>query len=149
MENNMLPRISFTGNIIFEDISKIRQSDINIGNHLGNDKVLNFITDNHSKFYINHGFRIENINGIAEIFTSTYVRYKKEVTYPDTITIGLGIYNIIGNRVYFYHVIKNKLNQICHEAIIETVYISLETKLVVDLTPTLLSIIKNNDIIHD
>jgi hypothetical protein len=52
MTDYILPRINFTGDIIFEHSAEIRLSDINVGQHLSNDKALDFITDNHAKFYI-------------------------------------------------------------------------------------------------
>ena len=140
--NFQLPKIKFTGEILFENSVDVRLLDINVGQHLSNDKVLNFITENHAKFYLHEKCSIGDIHGLSEVFSATYIRYKKEVKYPEILTVGLGVYDITNSRVYFYHVIKDQQGNICHEAIIETVYINLKTGKISSLSSELKTVLK-------
>ncbi len=72
---------------VFETILKVRISDINYGNHLGNDSVLSLMHEARFQFYKSLGYTDElNIDGVGTIQVDTAIQYKGESFHGDEIT---------------------------------------------------------------
>lgn len=72
---------------VFETSLKVRISDINYGNHLGNDSVLSLMHEARFQFYKHLGYTNElNIDGVGTIQVDTAIQYKGEGFHGDEIT---------------------------------------------------------------
>lgn len=73
---------------VFETDLTIRISDINYGNHLGNDSVLSLMHEARYSFYKSLGYPNElNIDGIGTIQVDTAIQYKGEGFHGDQVLI--------------------------------------------------------------
>lgn len=115
----MLPKLSFTGEYIYQTEIEVRVLDLNMGGHLSNDKVLNYLTEVSERFLQSKGFTLTDVHGCTLVFSASYIRFKKEVFYPEKLTVKLGIMEITKTRVFFYYLIENNQSQLTHQAVIE------------------------------
>ncbi len=71
---------------VFETTLAVRISDINYGNHLGNDSVLSLIHEARFQFYKSLGYPDElSIDGVGTIQVDTAIQYKGEGFHGDEI----------------------------------------------------------------
>ena len=70
----------------FSTTITIRISDINYGNHVGNDAVLSLIHEARVQFLAAHGFMELNCGGVGLIMSDAGIEFKKEIFYGDVIT---------------------------------------------------------------
>jgi acyl-CoA thioester hydrolase len=63
-----------------------------------------------------HWFEYEDETGIGPILSATQCRFRKPLTYPDTVSIGARISNIGLDRVtYDYLIVSHNLNAVAAE----------------------------------
>lgn len=65
----------------------IRITDLNYGNHLGNDTFLSLIHEARMQFFGRHGYTELQFAGVGLIMADVAIEFKKEVLYGDTISI--------------------------------------------------------------
>ncbi|OEK06666.1 acyl-CoA thioesterase [Roseivirga misakiensis] len=83
-------RIELPENQVFETILRVRISDINYGNHLGNDSVLSLMHEARFQFYKSLGYTDElNIDGVGTIQVDTAIQYKGEGFHGDEIVAAI------------------------------------------------------------
>lgn len=71
---------------VFETTLTVRISDINYGNHLGNDSVLSLMHEARFQFYKSLGYTNElSIDGTGTIQVDTAIQYKGEGFHGDKI----------------------------------------------------------------
>ena len=70
----------------FQTQIPIRISDINYGNHVGNDAVLSLIHEARVQFLAAKGFSELNCGGVGLIMSDAGIEFKKEIFYGDVIT---------------------------------------------------------------
>jgi acyl-CoA thioesterase FadM len=71
---------------VFETTLTVRISDINYGNHLGNDSVLSLMHEARFQFYKSLGYSDElSIDGVGTIQVDTAIQYKGEGFHGDEI----------------------------------------------------------------
>lgn len=71
---------------VFETSLNIRISDINYGNHLGNDSVLSLMHEARFRFYKSLGYTDElSIDGVGTIQVDTAIQYKGEGFHGDQV----------------------------------------------------------------
>lgn len=71
---------------VFETTLTVRISDINYGNHLGNDSVLSLMHEARFQFYKSLGYTDElSIDGVGTIQVDTAIQYKGEGFHGDKI----------------------------------------------------------------
>lgn len=88
-------KLKLPGNPVFETSLSVRISDINYGNHLGNDSVLSLMHEARFQFYKHLGYTDElNIDGVGTIQADTAIQYKGEGFHGDEIRVEL----FIGDR---------------------------------------------------
>ena len=66
---------------------KVRITDINYGNHLGNDAILQLVHEARVRFLQQHGFSELDICGFGLILTDAAVVYKSQAYYGDALRI--------------------------------------------------------------
>ena len=86
---------------------RVRISDINYGNHLGNDALLSLVHEARMQFLQSRGFSELDIDGCGLILTDAVIVYKSQGFHGDLLTIlaAVGDFNKYGCD-FFYKVIR-------------------------------------------
>ncbi len=74
---------------LFQVIIPIRISDINYGNHLGNDSLLSIIHESRMQLLSQWGYTELNAGGTALIMADVAIAYKGEAFYGDKLTVNI------------------------------------------------------------
>ena len=77
----------------------VRITDINYGNHLGNNSIVGIIHEARVQFLQKHNFTELNVAGTALIMSELLVEYKNESFYGDVLEVNIFIGEI--TRVSF------------------------------------------------
>lgn len=72
----------------------VRISDINYGNHAGNDAILSIIHEARMQFLKHHGYTELNLGGSGSIMADVAIQFKNEAFYGDQITAYVAVKNI-------------------------------------------------------
>jgi acyl-CoA thioester hydrolase len=100
-----MPRIklSIPNNKIATVTIPVRITDINYGNHLGNDAFVSIIHEARVQWLQQHGYTELNIEGVGLIMTGLAVEFKSEGFYGDVIDAALHVGEIgsVGFELYF------------------------------------------------
>lgn len=90
---------------IFKTTIAVRVSDLNCGNHVGNDSILTLMQEARTLFYRSMGFESEvKLEGnIGQIVSDAAIVYKAESFLGDVliIEIGIGDHNKYGFDLYY------------------------------------------------
>jgi acyl-CoA thioester hydrolase len=92
-------KIDFPEKIIGSVTIPVRITDINYGNHVGNDSFVSIIHEARVQWLSQQGFSELNIAGTSLIMSDLVIEFKKESYYGDSIDIKLGAGEI--SRVAF------------------------------------------------
>lgn len=81
----------------------VRISDINYGNHLGNDAFVSIIHEARMQWLMQYGFTELNIEGTGLILADLAIEFKNESFYGDAveITIAVGEISKISFELYY------------------------------------------------
>lgn len=89
----------------------VRVTDLNYGNHVGNDAILGLIHEARLQFYRSLGFKNElSFEGsIGQVISDAAVVYKAEAFYGDVIVckIGAGDFNKYGFDLFYQLTLKD------------------------------------------
>lgn len=89
----------------------VRISDINYGNHLGNEMILSFMQETRLRFFQSLGYRDElNIEGIGTIQADAAIEYRGESFHGDVIKCSLFLGDLGRRSIDFYYVLENADN---------------------------------------
>jgi acyl-CoA thioester hydrolase len=69
----------------------IRITDINYGNHVGNDALVSIVHEVRVQWLVNNNYTELNIGGAALIMADLAVEYKAESFYGDTLNVAISI----------------------------------------------------------
>ncbi len=96
-------KIDLPGSFSFTAIIPIRITDINYGNHVGNDAVLSIIHEARMQFLSHYGYTELNLEGIGLIMTDVGIEFKKEIFYGDTIEVKIAAadFTSVGFDLYY------------------------------------------------
>lgn len=95
---------------IFQTEIAVRVSDLNYGNHVGNDSVLTLMQEARTLFYRSMGFETETkLEGtIGQIVSDAAIVYKAESFYGDILQIEIGIGELNKYGFDLFYRITNK-----------------------------------------
>ena len=81
----------------------VRITDINYGNHLGNDAFVSILHEARMQWLQQYGYTDLNIEGAGLIMSDLCVEFKSESFYGDTIVvqIGVGERSRVGFELYY------------------------------------------------
>lgn len=81
----------------------IRISDINYGNHVGNDAILSIIHEARMQLLSKHNFTELNCGGVGLIMADAGIEFKKEIFYGDALEVSIAAVNFssIGFDLYY------------------------------------------------
>ena len=80
-------KIELPSNFSFSAIIPIRITDINYGNHVGNDSLLSLMHEARMQFLAKHGYSELSIENIGLIMADVAIEYKVEMHYGEIITV--------------------------------------------------------------
>ena len=87
-------KIEIPETVLFTTDIRVRITDINYGNHLGNDAIVQIIHEARAQFLASHGFTELNVAGTSLIMSNLIIEFKKESFFGDHLTIKLYAGNI-------------------------------------------------------
>jgi len=88
----------------------LRITDMNYGNHLGNDAMLSIIHDARMQFLASLGFTELNVNGKGMIMADVMIAYKNEGLYGDILKIEIYTDNVTSRSWEFLYKISTTRN---------------------------------------
>jgi acyl-CoA thioester hydrolase len=88
----------------------VRITDINYGNHLGNDAVLSFIHEARVQFLKNHALEELKFEGVGLIMSDAAIEFKNEAFYGDQVKIYVAASKAskIGFDIFYKMVVETK-----------------------------------------
>lgn len=105
-------KIDLPDTFIFSTQLQVRVTDLNYGNHLGNDALLGIVHEARVRFYKSLGFPDErNVYGTGLIMADTAIQYKSEGFLGDKLEIAVGIHDISRMGYDLVYVITNQHNK--------------------------------------
>jgi len=114
-------KLEIPGNKIAVLSIPVRITDINYGNHLGNDAFVSIIHEARMQWLHQHGYTELNIEGTGLILADLIVEFKNESFYGDLIEVTLAIGEI--SKVSFelyYELCTKRDNKIITLALAKT-----------------------------
>ncbi|QCR24266.1 thioesterase family protein [Pontibacter sp. SGAir0037] len=97
---------------IFETQLPIRITDLNYGNHLGNDALLSILHEARLRLLQSLGYTELNLGGTSMIMADVAIEYKGEGFYGDTLTIKMAFADM---HRYGFDITYHVLNQLSKE----------------------------------
>lgn len=88
----------------------VRISDVNYGNHVGNDAIVSIIHEARVQWLSQHNFTELNIEGAGLIMSDLEIEFKKESFYGDVIEVQLSIGEISKKSFEIYYQLYTKRN---------------------------------------
>lgn len=93
---------------LFSTEISVRISDINYGNHLGNEMILSYMQETRLRFFQSLGYKDElNIEGIGTIQADAAIEYRGESFHGDTITCTLFLGEVGRRSIDFFYTLEN------------------------------------------
>ena len=88
---------------IFETQLTVRTTDINVGNHLGNDSMISMISEARARFLFNFGVPECTANKVGIIVTDLATMYRSEAHARDQLRFEVGVmdFNKYGGDIIF------------------------------------------------
>ncbi len=125
----------------------VRITDINYGNHLGNDSLVGIIQEARMQWLATNNFTELNIAGAALIMADLAVEYKAESFYGDKLFIAIAIGEItrVGFELYYeITTTRNAKKIVIANAKTGMVCFDYEVKKVVGVPEAFLKILEND-----
>ena len=92
----------------------IRISDINYGNHVGNDAFVSIIHEARMQWLKLHGYTEMNFAGTGLIMSDIVIEFKQEALYGDTIFINIYVGEIARVSFELYYELSAQRNNITY-----------------------------------
>jgi acyl-CoA thioester hydrolase len=115
---------------IFDTKIAVRITDINYGNHLGNDSLVGIIHEARVQWLQSLGYSELKIETVGLIMSDLAVEYKNESFYGDTLTIRIFVGDIssVSFELYYHifqqqekEIAKAKTGMVCYDYMAEKV----------------------------
>lgn len=89
IQNKLMARIKINlpKEFIFETKIPVRITDLNYGNHLGNDKLLSILHEARVLFLAHFGYTEMDCAGVGLIMADVAIEYKNQAFYGDVLSI--------------------------------------------------------------
>lgn len=96
-------KLTVPGNKIFSASIPVRITDINYGEHLGNDALVSIIHEARMQWLASGNFTELNIGGAALIMSDLAVEYKAESFYGDLLSVSIAVEEVqkISFEIYY------------------------------------------------
>ncbi len=102
-------KLSLPENFTFSTQIPVRITDINYGNHLGNDAVLGLLHEARMQFLKAFNYSELNLGGVGLIMADVAIEFKAEAFYGDVLTayVTAGEFTKVGFDIY-YKLVKSE-----------------------------------------
>ncbi len=129
-------KINLPDSYIFSTNIDVRISDINYGNHVGNDSILSIVHESRCRFFHSMGFKELDVAGFGIIMTDSAIVYKSESHYGETLTVNISTqdHNKYGCDI-IYQIQEKESQRVVAEVKTGIVFFDYDQKKVVH-TPT-------------
>lgn len=87
---------------------RVRISDINYGNHLGNDAVLRLIHEARVRFLDRLGYSELDIEGVGLVMADAVIVYRSQAFYADLLTVAVAVDEFNRSGCDIFYRITNK-----------------------------------------
>jgi len=104
-------KISMPETILFSTQINVRITDINYGNHLGNDSVLSIAHEARVQFLKSLDYSELDIESAGIIMNDAAIVYKAEARYGDKLQIDIAVDDFSRKGCDFFYHIKNDKQQ--------------------------------------
>ncbi|MBN8833495.1 MAG: hypothetical protein ABS68_06090 [Niastella sp. SCN 39-18] len=101
----------------FEVSLPVRITDLNYGNHVGNDALIALLHEARVQWLAMGGFSELNVGGPGIIMAAIAVQYKAEIFYGDILKIKIAVGEISNSGFQLYYMVTNKSQQEVAKAI--------------------------------
>ncbi len=101
-------KIAFPENISYTATIPVRITDLNYGNHVGNDAVLSIIHEARMQFLAHYGYTELNCGGTGLIMSDVGIEFKKEIYYGDTLSVQIATINFSSVGFDLFYRLLNK-----------------------------------------
>lgn len=88
---------------IFETQLAVRTTELNFGNHVGNDSFVSLMQEARARFFLDLGYSELDVEGRGIIVADLAVVYKSQSYYADRLKfeLGLGEFNKYGCDIFY------------------------------------------------
>jgi len=93
---------------IFSTVIPVRISDVNYGNHLGNDALLSMMHEARVRFLQNLGLSEMDIGGVAIIMRDVAIVYKSEARYGDELLFEIAVGHFTSSSFDIFYKVTNR-----------------------------------------
>lgn len=138
-------KIEIPETVLFTTEIRVRITDINYGNHVGNDAIVQIIHEARAQFLASQGFTELNVAGTSLIMSNLLVEFKKESFFGDHLTIKLyagNITNVSFDLFYSISTVRDSQEILIVKAQTGMVCYDYVARKVSAITPGLLKIIQ-------
>lgn len=87
-------QIDFPEKVLFTTHLDVRITDLNYGNHLGNDSVLSLLHEARVRFLQHFGFSEMDLGGVGIIMSDAAIQFRREVFYGEQLEISIAVTDI-------------------------------------------------------
>lgn len=112
----MRVKLQFPEPVIFSCELPVRITDLNYGNHLGNDRLLSFAHEARVQWLLSLGYTEMNMAGSGLIMADAMIQFQGEAFYGDSLRVQLALKDIKPNSFDLYYQLST-LRQDQHERI--------------------------------
>lgn len=109
----------------FSTTLPVRITDLNYGNHLGNDAVLALLHEARMQFLSSMGYTELNLEGLGLLMADAAIEFKAEAFYGDALTadvtagdftrVGFDVYYRLHNQAEKKIVVQAKTGMVCFD----------------------------------
>ena len=105
-------KLELLGKLLTSVSIPVRINDINYGNHVGNNSIVEIIHEARVQFLNEHGLSELNVGGTGLIMSELLVEFKNEAFYNDLMEVKIfcGEISAVGFEL-FYQISVNRNNQ--------------------------------------
>lgn len=96
-------RIELPKEFSFSTIIPIRITDLNYGNHVGNDAILSLIHEARVQFLKHHGYTELSFEGTSLIMSDAGIEFKAELFYGDTLKAYVAVADVTRAAFNLYY----------------------------------------------
>ncbi len=96
-------KLQLPGTFSFSTTIPVRITDLNYGNHVGNDAVLSIIHEARMQFLGHHGYTEMQFAGVGMLMADAAIEFKAELFYGDVVIASVAVAEIsrIGFDIYY------------------------------------------------
>ena len=89
----MRVKLEFPELKVFETTLEVRITDLNYGNHLGNDRMVGLLHEARAQWLKGHGFTELDLGGMGLIMADLAIQYQGEAFFGDKLVVELALSN--------------------------------------------------------